>query len=273
MPLVIDTYNVLHVTGVLPPELAVGEPEGLARLIAVSRHAAEVVWLVCDGVPRGAARVGRILIEGAGPGRSADDHIMSFLDRTSAPRQVTVVTSDRAIQRHARSRGAQCIKSEEFLAALAQDAARTRPRRGLPPDPRRSVPLGEREVIGWMRLFGVTAELAAIEASPKDRLLDEKSDTTSQKPIGEASASRSSAQPRVSSRSDDRALERYLEATKGLADPLSILEEKRGDVLLAELGALDDAAIDAMMKAHEPPILKDGARIGGRKRVRDRKKS
>ena len=34
VPLVIDTYNVLHVTGVLPPELAVGEPEALARLIA-----------------------------------------------------------------------------------------------------------------------------------------------------------------------------------------------------------------------------------------------
>lgn len=263
MPLVIDTYNVLHVTGVLPPEFAVGEPEGLARLIALSRHAAEVVWLVCDGVPKGASRVGRILIEGAGPGRSADDHIMSFLDRTSAPRQVTVVTSDRAIQRHAKSRGAQCIKSEEFLAALAQDAARTRPRRGMPPDPRRSVPLGEREVNGWMRLFGVTAELAAIEASPKEQ---PRAEVRSAPPT-----SHPSTQSRMSSRSDDRALERYLEATKGLADPLSILEEKRGDALLAELGALDDAAIDAMMKAHEPPILKDGARIGGRKRARDRK--
>ena len=41
MPLIIDTYNALHVTGVLPGELAVGSPEELARLIEQSRFARE----------------------------------------------------------------------------------------------------------------------------------------------------------------------------------------------------------------------------------------
>ncbi len=252
MPLIIDTYNALHVTGVLPPELAVGDPAGLAALIAASRFASEAVWLVCDGVPRGASRVGRIVIEGAGPGKSADDHIAAFLDRSSAPRRLTVVTSDRAIQRKARSRGADWMKSEEFLAMLAEDARRARPSRGrpAPPSPRRSVPLNEREVAGWMTLFEINAEQAAIQAAPS---------------LPKSPPMRAPSRPR----SDDAALERYLLATKDLADPLSILDRKEGAHLLDALGELDDAALERLMQEHEPPVLKDGARIGGRKRTKD----
>ena len=247
MPLIIDTYNVLHVTGVLPGELAVGQPEELARLIESSRFAGEAVWLICDGVPRGASRVGRIVIEGAGPRRKADDHILEIVAKSSAPRRLMVVTSDREIRSKARARGAECVKSEEFLAMLAEDARRARPRRKTGPDPRRSVPLNEREVAGWMTLFEITAELAELEGS------------AGLPPRPEA---------RVRSASSDAALERYLEATKDLADPLSVLDGREGVRLIEALGDLDDAALDAMMKAHEPPVLKDGARIGGRKRVR-----
>lgn len=254
VPLVIDTYNALHVTGVLPGELAVGEPEGLARLIAQSRFAAEAVWLVCDGVPRGASRVGRIVIEGAGARRKADDHIADIVGRSSAPRRVTVVTSDRELSRRVRGRGAEVIKSEDFLAMLAEDARRARPKRALPPDPRRSVPLNEREVAGWMEVFRITAEQAAVEASP-------------------APPKRAPRTPAVHSASTDAALERYLEATKNMPDPLAILDAREGKGLLEALGNLDDAMLDQLMKAHEPPVLKDGARIGGRKRVRKSGKS
>jgi hypothetical protein len=255
MPLVIDTYNVLHVTGVLPGELAVGEPEGLARLIAASRFAAEAVWLVCDGVPKGASRVGRIVIEGAGVRRKADDHIVEIVQRNSAPRRVMVVTSDRELSRRVRSRGCEVVKSEEFLAMLAEDARRAKPRKKAAPDPRRSVPLNEREVAGWMTLFGITAEQSAIEAAPKP-------------------AARVAPEVRksVHSASSDAALEQYLEATKDLDDPLSILDGLDGTKLIAALGKIDDSELDALMKAHEPPVLKDGARIGGRKRVRKAQK-
>jgi hypothetical protein len=257
VPIIIDTYNALHVTGVLPPELAVGEPEALARLIAASRFGSEAVWLICDGVPRGASRVGRIVIEGAGPGKSADDHIAAFLDRSSAPRRMTVVTSDRAIQRKAKSRGAECVKSEDFLAMLADDARRMRPAKpsARKPDPRRSVPLNEREVAGWMTLFEITAEQAAVEsASSLPRRSREERDA---------------APARRRARTDDAALERYLEATKDLADPLAILDGKAGGPLLEALGQIDDSALERLMQEHEPPVLKDGARIGGRKRTKD----
>ena len=267
MPLVIDTYNVLHVTGVLPGELAVGEPEGLARLIEASRFAAEAVWLVCDGVPRGASRVGRIVIEGAGPRRKADDHIADIVGRSSAPRRVMVVTSDRELSRRVRGRGADVVRSEEFLAMLAEDARRARPRRKAPPDPRRSVPLDDREVAGWMAVFRITAEQAAIAgASPRGG--------TAGGAAGAAGQSSAAGAPLVPvpaparRPSSDAALQRFLEATRDLDDPLSILDQRAGDGLLAALGAIDDDALDALMKQHEPPVLKDGARIGGRNRVR-----
>jgi hypothetical protein len=247
VPLVIDTYNVLHVTGVLPAELAVGEPDGLARLIEGSRFGGDAVWLVCDGVPLGATRSGRIVIEGAGPRRKADDHIAEIVGRSSAPRSMTVVTSDRELGRRVRSRGASVVKSEDFLAMLAEDARRARPRKPLPADPRRSVPLNEREVAGWMEVFRITAEQAAIEASA-------------------AGPRRERPATRAAGSAGDAALERFLEATKELDDPLSILDGKAGVALLEALGAIDDDALDALMKAHEPRVLKDGARIGGRKR-------
>ena len=279
MPLVIDTYNVLHVTGVLPGELAVGEPEGLARLIEASRFAAEAVWLVCDGVPRGASRVGRIVIEGAGPRRKADDHIADIVGRSSAPRRVMVVTSDRELSRRVRGRGADVVRSEEFLAMLAEDARRARPRRKAPPDPRRSVPLDDREVAGWMAVFRITAEQAAIAgASPRGGTAGGAASAAGHsKAVGEPSAAgepNAAGEPPVPAPapvrrpSSDAALQRFLEATRDLDDPLSILDQRAGDGLLAALGAIDDDALDALMKQHEPPVLKDGARIGGRNRVR-----
>ncbi len=252
MPFIIDTYNVLHVTGVLPGELAVGTPEELARLIEGSRFGRDAVWLMCDGVPRGASRVGRIVIEGSGPRRKADDHIADFLARSSAPRRVTVVTSDREVGRRARARGAEWIKSEEFLGMLAEDVRRARPKKPVPADPRRSVPLDEREVTGWMRLFEITAEMAEIEATPKP--------------------ARAAEAARVHSASTDAALERYLEATKDLEDPLSVLDGRAGVQLIEALGELDDASLDELMRRHEPSVEKDGARVGGKRRARKKPK-
>jgi hypothetical protein len=254
VPLVIDTYNVLHVTGVLPPELVVGDPAGLAELIARSRFAVEAAWLVCDGVPKGASRSGRVVIEGAGHGGSADDAIVAIVGRSSAPRRMTVVTSDRGLTRRVRSRGVEVLRSEEFLAMLVDDLSRVRGKRGAgkprPASPRRSVPLSEREVAGWMEVFRISAELAAIEATETP-----------------APAPRKRT---VRSASTDAALERYLEATKELEDPLSVLEGRGGADLLDALGALDDASLEAMMAEHEPSIEKDGARVGGRKKPRKR---
>ncbi len=285
MPLIIDTYNVLHVEGVLPAHLAGLDVDGLARLVERSRHGAEAVWLVCDGSSQRARRLGRVVVEPAGPGRSADDHIADWLAAHSAPRRVTVVTSDRAVARRARARGASCVSSEEFLAMLVADepkaAARARARTAAQSDPRRLVPLSEREVAGWMRLFGISAELAAVEAAgggqpaggdADDRTRSAPSGDRADGPPAPRSATagrRGRASPPTGSRTpvlDEDAIARFLSdfgpgedarrTERGRErDPLAALDGRDDHGLLAALGALDGAELDRLMREHEPSAM------------------
>jgi uncharacterized protein YegJ (DUF2314 family) len=132
MTILVDAYNVLHVVGVLPPELAGIDVPGLADLIATSRYRARPVVLVCDGAPPPGARerIGRVAVAYAGPRVAADDVISAMIARSPAPRRLTVVSSDRAIARAARRRRCRVLASPRFLAQLARDrraAARARP--------------------------------------------------------------------------------------------------------------------------------------------------
>jgi predicted RNA-binding protein with PIN domain len=155
--LLVDAYNVLHVTGVLPPELSGLEAPDLADLVAASRWGRHQAVLVCDGTkPKDvrAAERGHVRVSYAGGGASADAAIERMLEESSHPRRITVVTNDRAVQRAARRRGASVLGAEAFLRQLALDAARA-------PRTRRAVarrdpgPLTDRQVDAWLRYFGI----------------------------------------------------------------------------------------------------------------------
>lgn len=154
--LVIDVYNVLHVTGVLPPDLAGLDPPDLAELVSASRWGRHQAILVCDGTrPRGMRQperaAARMLF--AGGGASADDAIARIVDESSHPRRLTVVSNDRAVQRAARRRGARVLRADDFLRQLASDAARAaHGRRSLPR--RDHGPLAPAHVDAWLRYFG-----------------------------------------------------------------------------------------------------------------------
>ena len=170
MPLIIDAYNVLHVTGVLPVDLAGPDTMGLVRLIQSSRHGRDRVVLVCDGVPDDNAPRGRhgvVSIRYAGSNRLADDVIVELIDRSSIPRRLLVVSSDREILRAARRRRCRTLTSDRFLAQLAADAGRGAPRANAG---RPSGPLAAEEVDRWTREFEV--DLAAIEAAPAEPVSD-----------------------------------------------------------------------------------------------------
>lgn len=127
MPVIVDTFNVVHVTGVLPPELAGIDVEELARLIERSRYRTEMVTLVCDGSkPESGPKVesGRgIRVRYAGKGRTADEEIAAMVRASSAPRRLVVVSSDREIAREARRRRCRTLTSEEFLTHLTTDCS------------------------------------------------------------------------------------------------------------------------------------------------------
>lgn len=168
--LLVDAYNVLHVTGVLPPALAGIEVDGLGLLIARSRRFSSGVRLICDGpaplgrqplgalLDPGAARVLRLAdhphieIVYAGAGRDADSLIEGLIGASPAPRRLTVVSSDRRIRAAARRRRARSLTSEEFLRRLVRDAE-SRPSPQMA-DSKPPVPLAPEEISEWLRAFG-----------------------------------------------------------------------------------------------------------------------
>ncbi|MFO0962701.1 MAG: NYN domain-containing protein [Phycisphaerales bacterium] len=155
--LIVDAYNVLHVTGVLPPDLAGLEAPDLADLIAESRWGRHQVVVLCDGTKpaklRPHGRTG-IRVHYAGAGVSADAAIERMVNESSHPRRLTVVSNDRAVQRSARRRGAAILRADAFLAQLAHDASQ--PRRGRRATARREPgPLTSKQVDAWLRYFGL----------------------------------------------------------------------------------------------------------------------
>lgn len=159
--LLIDTYNVLQTTGVLPPELAGPEPADLAALIARSRYRAREARLVCDGSrPKGAPalRSGSIRTIYAGPGVEADSRIEEMIARSSSPKKLLVVSSDRRLRKAAGRRKCGWMDSVRFLDQLAADARAGPKASGAKPGFTRKVPLEPAEVRRWAEEFGPEAE-------------------------------------------------------------------------------------------------------------------
>ena len=175
MPLIIDTYNLLHVTGILPPEIAGIDVPGLIRLLHQSRYRHERIDLVCDGSPRAdvpSGRAGGVHIRYAGPGKEADGLIARMIQQSSSPRRLTVVSSDHAVQRAARVRKCRVLTSQVLLQQLALDAER--PDREPDPSPAADAPIGglsNGQVDRWLQEFGVDPEAIERESRPETRPL------------------------------------------------------------------------------------------------------
>lgn len=143
----IDGYNVIR----RDPDLRTAERESLAagrrallaRVAAVARRLSDDFTVVFDGAPGfGAAAVGgRIDVVFSRPPESADD-VLRRLARQAGAGGAVVVSSDRAVADGARRAGCASVSAEEFIAALAGDAAADadeddddgaeRPKRGNP---------------------------------------------------------------------------------------------------------------------------------------------
>jgi len=171
MRLLIDTFNVLHVTGVLPPGLAGPGVAGLAALIKGSRWSDAPVALICDGmppsggVPRLPARIRAIYSKNV----EADDILERLIVDSTAPARLLVVSSDRRVRRAAKKRGAKDLESEQFLRMLLEDRDRARQE---PSKPHRPANLRPGEVQSWKKEFLIGEDGFELpeEALPADLL-------------------------------------------------------------------------------------------------------
>ncbi|MEM0984446.1 MAG: NYN domain-containing protein [Planctomycetota bacterium] len=152
----IDAYNVLHQTGILPPRLAGLDVPGLVRLIGRSRYSRRELTLVCDGgtgTGSSGLRMGRARVLFSGREEEADDLIERLIDRYGHGGTLDVVSSDRRLRKAARKNGADSITREVFLQQLVEDEYAP-PRQKLPAFVH-EVPLDPYSVAHWLREFGI----------------------------------------------------------------------------------------------------------------------
>ena len=135
MALIVDAYNVLHCTHVLPHPYAMISATDLCQLLEQSRWAGRTIAVVCDGTqkPTEADYEGDVELVYAGSGRDADSLIEKMIAESNAPRDLTVVSNDRRLQKAARRRRARAMTSERFLQLLIKSTDPRKPAADVKP--------------------------------------------------------------------------------------------------------------------------------------------
>ena len=158
MPLIIDGYNLLHVTGVSGKRGDLqGSREALLRLLANTIDPAErprttIVFDAADappGLPR-TVYFEEMTIHYASNYDNADEMIEELIALNNVPRSLMVVSSDHRIQRAARRRKANFLDSDQWFAEALRNRAR---RRQVPPPAKPQAGLSGEDVSYWVAEF------------------------------------------------------------------------------------------------------------------------
>ena len=113
----------------------------ISELAARLRRTKARAVLFFDGGSEKGSSLGSLSIRPS-RGTSADDQIVREIEKANAPREITVVTADRALARRVRGLGAQTIEPNEFWARL-----------GAPSPGEKRGPDGPTDIEDWTRFF------------------------------------------------------------------------------------------------------------------------
>ena len=178
MPLIVDAYNAMHVWRNAPIEEDGRDVEAMARRIGRTRWAGDRVTVVCDGTPPGGSDgrhtfdVEGVRVVYAGAGKDADTLIEHLIKKETAPRSLTVVSSDHRIRKAAGRRGAEAMPSEKFVVLMESDASQGGGKRSGA-EGGASEQLEGREVNQWMAAFGFEGRVSEEKKEgPKDPIDD-----------------------------------------------------------------------------------------------------
>ncbi len=133
--LLIDGYNLMHAAGMAQHDYKPGEllkcRTQLLRYLLGKLSAAEIrgTTIVFDARDPPPDRPAQVVVSGlkvlfANPGGDADVVIQEWLARHPSPRRVTLVSSDRVLQRAARGCRSKFIGSDEFLHEMERRRGR-----------------------------------------------------------------------------------------------------------------------------------------------------
>jgi predicted RNA-binding protein with PIN domain len=160
MALLIDGYNLLHVTALVGRAGSglQGSREALLRFLTATLNDAEraqttVVFDAADappGLPRVVTHEG-MTIRYSSEYPDADALIEELIAANNVPRSLVVVSSDHRLQRAARRRRARFVDSDEWFAEKGRERARAR--RPTPKAAKPSATLTPDEIDYWLAEF------------------------------------------------------------------------------------------------------------------------
>lgn len=194
MALLIDGYNLLHVTAIVGHGGLRSSRESLLRFLAASIEPRERLQttIVFDAAeaPPGLPRTmvyEEMTIHFSSDYDNADELIEELIAANNVPRSLLVVSSDHRLQRAARRRKAPFIDSDVWFAEALRNRAKNRQ-----PIPKASKPienLSVDEIDYWLSQFGDLEEIDEATLSPpavaprgaKPRAADEASGAASSK--------------------------------------------------------------------------------------------
>lgn len=171
MALLIDGYNLLHVTAIVGHGGLRGSREGLLRFLASAidpreRPQTTIVFDAAEAPPNLPRMivVDEMTIHFSSEYDNADELIEELIEAHSVPKSLLVVSSDHRIQRAARRRKAPFVDSDVWFAdALRRRAAMKAP---APIVAKPAGPLNGDEIAFWLAKFG---DMSEIDAPPPPR--------------------------------------------------------------------------------------------------------
>jgi predicted RNA-binding protein with PIN domain len=154
--IIIDGHNLLHL---VHKDESCDPPSdvGLCRIISMYlKQTGQTGEIIFDGTgppdKNGFDNISNLEIFFAGLGTDTDTVIEDKISASTAPKRLTIVSSDRRLRKAARARKATSIKSEVFWNNIQKQLSRKRPPKE-PPEKRKG--LTEGETRQWLDIFGL----------------------------------------------------------------------------------------------------------------------
>lgn len=180
MALLIDGYNLLHVTGLFgrgPSASFEASRNALLGFLAAAiepeeRNATTIVFDATHAPPGlpNLYTVAGICVHFARGYESADALLEELIAAHHTPRKLTVVSSDNRVQRAAKKRKAIAVESHAWYQAAAEQLkSRQKKRKRDLPDIKPDKPLTPGEVQSWLQFFGpidVPVDMPALVPPP-----------------------------------------------------------------------------------------------------------
>jgi uncharacterized protein len=172
MALLIDGYNLLHVTAIVGHGGLRGSREGLLRFLASAidpreRLQTTIVFDAAEappGLPR-TILFEEMTIHFSSEYDNADELIEELIEACSVPKSLLVVSSDHRLQRAARRRKAPFVDSDVWFAdALRRRAAMRVP---APIVAKPAGPITSEEIDYWLTEFGDIGEIEISATLPR----------------------------------------------------------------------------------------------------------